>query len=154
MSEATNFPVEGQIFIAESGILGKRKRIIYVDLKIGNELEFEKPLTETQRMMSINLIDIYSRKVRDLTAWNCRQTSFYTLYGFCIDHKISVWACFHNKVSIMDAADISNLRVITVRANQIKHRRIFVDKYNKWIVEKYDIKRKIITFSNNMYTNE
>lgn len=137
-SKCNEFPQEGKIFVTEIGVLGKRKKIIYVDPK-KDELDFEKPLTEKQFYETTELYDGYEFKVRRLSRENFKLGYNLNNTGYCVDHKISVYSCFLNNISIEDAAHISNLRIITREENHKKWKSNYRDIYNSWIFEKYGL---------------
>lgn len=146
MVKSNNFPKEREIFVMPSGVIGKRKRIIYLEPKNNNSLEYARPLTEKERLNNLNLFEVYSLKVRSLSYSNLKLYGVLvdTENGFCTDHKISVRTCFDNNVSIEDAAHISNLRSISWKENIKKGKRNFFDDANLWLSYKYDIRLKTI----------
>jgi hypothetical protein len=138
-TNVVNYPKIGELFISEKGILGNKRRVIFLEHKQCNDIEFKFPLERSEVLCNMSIFDSYSQKVRALSRINyINGYKYASSNGLVVDHKISVYSCFLNDVSIEDASNASNLRVITSKANSKKHTKNYLDKYNFWIVKKYN----------------
>lgn len=118
-----------------------KKRIVFVEEKGRDAVPLpalNRPLNDYEITILKRLFKQYSDDVRN----RLKKSKLMYRDGLHIDHKISVHSCFWNNVSIDDASDISNLRLIPSYENRTKFTKDYIDDYNRWIAEKYNIKRK------------
>jgi len=84
----------------------------------------------------------YQSLIRKLTNINAKNLELIHLRGFYtyhIDHKISIYFGFNNKISPEDIAHISNLEMTSMEYNLSKRIKCNIDLSNRWIIEKYNL---------------
>lgn len=141
MDKCSIFPKEGEVFLMEAGVIGKRKRIIYIEPK--TEKGNVAIISDIERnAMPFIFFEVYAYFVRSRS-----KKLYYHLFDSCpntaVDHKISVRTCFLNRVSIEDAAHVDNLQLLSRCENSKKQSRNYVDLGNEWIAQKYGIKYEL-----------
>jgi len=118
-----------------------KKRIVFAEQKGRDAVPLpvlNRPLNDFEVTILKELFEQYSTDVRS----RLKKSKLACRDGLHIDHKISIHSCFWNNVSIEDASNITNLRLIPSYENQTKFTKDYIDDYNEWIAIKYNIKRK------------
>jgi hypothetical protein len=85
---------------------------------------------------------VYQKRVHKLTEKNIHLIEGISKRGFKsyhVDHKISIYYGFKNKIHPEHIADITNLRMLYYKDNILKNKLCFIDEYNKWILEAVEI---------------
>ena|SRR5688572_14593499 len=106
-------------------------KMIFVGSKLHKELRKDSTIT----------FDAYKRKVWEETGkQDLKSLSNFSQRGFNkyhVDHKISMYYGFINKMDPNDIGHISNLRMIPEKENLLKRCSNHIDSDNEWIMIKY-----------------